>query len=593
LAGLLDLHPIEGTGLINAPRRRIGGLMAPAAYTTADLNAMVEAERKKRLPVRSSFFGGIVPQVSAQDAAVNRPILDESQRGQPGVISKLLIGGAANAAETFGLPGVFDPSGDIRNQSWGNALKASAWIPQDSVEGIAQAITAPARAVRGEIPDEDMISEGLNFAGNMAMTGSIAPKPTNAAGMFGGRLAKTADHAALARAEEMAAKGVPREDIWSQTGWFKGVDGKWRFEIDDSGATYNGAAPGQLKNLFDHNNLYAAYPQMKTWGVTPIDDVNVGAYYNSAQGAKRPIWAQLIDRVIGYNPHTIVAGPRNADKTTLLHELTHGVQDIEGVSMPSGSAYYSGDLKSYNNMANEVEARSVQKRMDLTPEQRSSRPPWLDYDVPESQQIVRFNANSSEAAAPGVVVSEAARQPLEVPFYRGSAHGQTSVDYSQPYWGVSHGIPDVAQKLASHYAKSRSGMYFNADTTPNVTPAVARFRNPLEVDAQNAGWSQIPFEGGTISTDKLADLAKERGHDGLVVNRLYDEGRVDEALGLPSTVAALRPGTVSSAFDPNNILYSNGAKSAAPGVLASEASKRVENPDDAILEILRRYGVQR
>jgi hypothetical protein len=46
--------------------------------------------------------------------------------------------------------------------------------------------------------------------------------------------------------------------------------------------------------------------------------------------------------------------------------------------------------KMYRSLAGEAEARAVQARMNLTPEQRAARPPWLDYDVPENQQIVRF-----------------------------------------------------------------------------------------------------------------------------------------------------------------------------------------------------------
>ena len=42
----------------------------------------------------------------------------------------------------------------------------------------------------------------------------------------------------------------------------------------------------------------------------------------------------------------------------------------------------------YKMHAGETEARAVQKRMDLTPEQRRDRAPWLDYDVPEANQII-------------------------------------------------------------------------------------------------------------------------------------------------------------------------------------------------------------
>jgi len=43
----------------------------------------------------------------------------------------------------------------------------------------------------------------------------------------------------------------------------------------------------------------------------------------------------------------------------------------------------------YKRSAGEVEARAVQNRMNLTPEQSRARYPWLDYDVPIEQQIVK------------------------------------------------------------------------------------------------------------------------------------------------------------------------------------------------------------
>ena len=43
----------------------------------------------------------------------------------------------------------------------------------------------------------------------------------------------------------------------------------------------------------------------------------------------------------------------------------------------------------YGQHAGEVEARLVQERRKLTPEQRRARAPWLEYDVPEEQQIIR------------------------------------------------------------------------------------------------------------------------------------------------------------------------------------------------------------
>jgi len=58
-------------------------------------------------------------------------------------------------------------------------------------------------------------------------------------------------------------------------------------------------------------------------------------------------------------------------------------QDLDRIAQTTAAEQY------YKRLAGEVEARAVQKRMDLTPQQRAERAPWLDYDVPIDQQIVR------------------------------------------------------------------------------------------------------------------------------------------------------------------------------------------------------------
>ena len=48
---------------------------------------------------------------------------------------------------------------------------------------------------------------------------------------FAGEKAKTADLKRLAEAEKMLENGLPAEQIFKETGWLKGADGLWRFEI--------------------------------------------------------------------------------------------------------------------------------------------------------------------------------------------------------------------------------------------------------------------------------------------------------------------------------------------------------------------------
>ena len=56
---------------------------------------------------------------------------------------------------------------------------------------------------------------------------------------FAGERAATANHTHLAQAKERAARGDDAEAIRVETGWHIGVDGKWRFEIDDHAAGFN------------------------------------------------------------------------------------------------------------------------------------------------------------------------------------------------------------------------------------------------------------------------------------------------------------------------------------------------------------------
>jgi Large polyvalent protein associated domain 23 len=98
------------------------------------------------------------------------------------------------------------------------------------------------------------------------------------AATFAGARAKTANHAALALAEEMKVLGTPDEEIYKATGWFFGsADGKPRFEIDDSGAMMSSnPLPSEyiesvgrqepswkVGQVLDHSDLYSAYPSTK------------------------------------------------------------------------------------------------------------------------------------------------------------------------------------------------------------------------------------------------------------------------------------------------------------------------------------------
>ncbi len=83
-------------------------------------------------------------------------------------------------------------------------------------------------------------------------------------------------------------------------------------------------------------------------------------------------------------------------------------------------------FEQYRRLYGEVEARAVQARMNMTPEERRLRPFWLDADVPQDQWIVR-GQDGGVSMSTDDVAQGAARLADDLPrlFYRGTNPGDT------------------------------------------------------------------------------------------------------------------------------------------------------------------------
>ena len=235
---------------------------------------------------------------------------------------------------------------------------------------------------------------------------------------MGGLKAETADKSALEKAMELEKDGTDSEKIRKETGWFKGYDGKWRFEIDDSELEFktdiekNRAAAielakmkaksaeiewkivndtateaeeneyysldekmvqlrkwQKLSDVINHPKLFKAYPQLKNVNVYyEISSLNRGLY--SSKG-----------NVIRLNPMC----PIGEQKEIIIHEIQHAIQRIEDFANGSSLEYwenlgYSDEeaMAMYYNTAGEREARDVSARRDYNAEQRKNIRPDID-----------------------------------------------------------------------------------------------------------------------------------------------------------------------------------------------------------------------
>lgn len=143
--------------------------------------------------------------------------------------------------------------------------------------------------------------------------------------------ARLRDESIRQQAEAMERSGSSPEEIWKMLGVARTMDGKgWRFEIDDSGMRLRGDAADlsdytTLGELVDAPELFEAYPQLK--------DV-------------RFVFADLEDGERGYfssGDNTIVLSEelRGAPEDTLVHEIQHAIQDVEGFASGASPEYWA------------------------------------------------------------------------------------------------------------------------------------------------------------------------------------------------------------------------------------------------------------
>ena len=299
---------------------------------------------------------------------------------------------------------------------------------------------------------------GTQIKSAVGNTGEFNPEEPDIRFSFAGEKARTADKHSLAYAKELIGYGFPAEAIRRETGWKTGMDGKWRFEIDDSNAeskypndryfeeavwaahkdgverSKNKNYIPMVKDILDHPALFTAYPALK--------HIRVGTLPRDSKAE-----ARLVHRHGGWWIEARMS--LNTDRwiSSMLHELQHGIQVYEDFALgasPDVMAKHiekwtpknQGTLNGLTNMLNsairlgykepieavtelrdqhiidsateaywrvagEEEARDTQARRNMTMEERRNAPTREAKDV-KGGVIITFNgvdfANMPEPA---------------------------------------------------------------------------------------------------------------------------------------------------------------------------------------------------
>lgn len=204
-----------------------------------------------------------------------------------------------------------------------------------------------------------------------------------------GQKARTANSQTLQLAEQMEQEGASREEIWKETGWTRTMDGQsWRFEIDNSEAEYRGGGDAQFRK--DHAD-YAEYQDLlqkmfegtisesEMQRMEQLDDIWSGEYarlrervesgnatladvlqhdslyeaYPELRDVKVRLESDTGSKNGSYDPSTntiTISEDKPGDSAkvgTMLHEIQHAIQQIEGWESGASPEYWAA--REYEN----------------------------------------------------------------------------------------------------------------------------------------------------------------------------------------------------------------------------------------------------
>lgn len=323
--------------------------------------------------------------------------------------------------------------------------------PSDVIDALKKAGIDVSSYERGNAEDRQKVTmDAINSSDNIRF--SLAGERGAAAADKAEERTFRMDNLSVAR--KMEEKKKDAKAIKMATGWERGADGKWRYEMPDAkikdtmdvggghivkryedDMLWNG---GKLFDVIDAPELFKAYPQLK--GVR----IDTDAIMNDM-----PSHGEYDSKT---NTITIHADELKYMNDILNHEIQHAIQGIEGFATGGSPTTIRGEVKkrfnevtkqikqlraegkedeakalieknrglynaymknddfnSYKSLAGEVEARNVQERMNMTPEERRKTLAESTEDVARKDQIflgvgdvsfsIRDMANGKESGA--------------------------------------------------------------------------------------------------------------------------------------------------------------------------------------------------
>jgi hypothetical protein len=124
--------------------------------------------------------------------------------------------------------------------------------------------------------------------------------------------------------EDLLQEKEDNERLRTATGWHVGLDGAWRYELPDfqiktpalKGDDPDVMSLGLLGGMIKHPSLFRWYPELRNWFVHITDTLPAGTRGRMNEKDKAILIA--------------LSAPYHDKRRTLIHEIQHAIQEIEG-----------------------------------------------------------------------------------------------------------------------------------------------------------------------------------------------------------------------------------------------------------------------
>ena len=274
---------------------------------------------------------------------------------------------------------------------------------------------------------------------------------------------------------------------------------------------------GLLEDVLNFDELYEAYPSLRK--------MYVFAYKNKKDSARG--YYDSEERSITINLAHI--GPIGAQLSTLLHEIQHAIQDIEGFAR--GSNLEEGrSLDDYMRSAGEIESRNVEKRILWDGERRESKPfndtlefpgeAIVSFSIASAQEQGLFHDGNFEAGnavitEPGVTFSIAALHASPHSFRKFDTAFMGKGEGNQAYgWGLYFAQnPEVNRNYMNWFAQDNATWKFgDVETSDMEVMHQALDDRLLPKDAL----PEVKEDASDMIWTVLGDLSDARGDEGKI-----------------------------------------------------------------------------